>query len=302
MLDEKNPKELDAAFQNTILGCQHVVDNLLREFFEHPPRVEVRLIENPTLNASAAGEDDLYVVKIHSGIIPRLLRPFADCLANGCIAAVKDRSRLHLWLLNVAIEFLIFHEVGHVVLGHLEYCETLELFEFRDDTPHQTEAMDLQALELMADEFAIAGVRFTRFSGRYVDDCGIPEFSDPSIREHAYLFAIGLLFLVLTPPKDFASLTSTTHPHPEFRNMQTWALLYTDRQAPDEALASRVTADLACMPKVLGIPDKAFLGTIWSVDRDKPVPPGVLQKIEQIFEQSTRALQRMRPTMDMYGM
>lgn len=283
-------------------GCQLVVDNVLRQFFRHPHGVEVRLIEDRTLNAYAAREDALYVIGIHSGIIPRLLEPFAECLANNCIAAVKDRSRLNLWLLNVAIEFLIFHEMRHIVLGHLEYCETLELFEFRDDTPIQTNTMDLHALELMADEFAIAAVRFTRFSGQYFDDCGIPEFSDPSIYQHAYLFAIGMLFLVLTAPKDFASLTSTDHPHPEFRNMVTWALLYMDRQAPDQALASRVIADLARMPEALGIPNEAFVGTIWSVDKDKPVPPDIIRKMKQIFEQSTRAVERMRARMDMYGM
>ena len=299
MLNEKNSKEA-AAFSKTIFGCQRVVDNLLREFFKSPRRVEVRPLEKPTLNACAAREDDLYVIEIHDGAFSRLLETFAACLSQNCIAAVKDRSRLHLWLLNVAIEFLIFHEVGHIVLGHLEYCDTLELIEFRDETPSQKQALDLQALELMADEFAVTAVRFTRFSGHYVDDCGLPEFSDPSIYEHAYLFAIGLLFLVLTPAKDFASLTTTSHPHPEFRNSMTWALLYIDREAPDPELASRVTADLACMPRVLGIPDEAFLGTIWSVDRDKPVPANVLRKMKQIFEQSTFSLQRMRPTMDVY--
>jgi hypothetical protein len=56
------------------------------------------------------------------------------------------------------------------------------------------------------------------------------------------------------------------------------------------------------MPEALAIPNEAFVGTIWSVDKDKLVPPDIIRKMKQIFEQSTRAVQRMRATMDMYGM
>jgi hypothetical protein len=294
------PEELTEAYAETIRSCQALVDLLLRDFSLGPKRVEVRFVEDWSLNAFAGKDVGDYVIGIQAGIIPKLLGPITAALSMGCLASVKDRDRLALWILNAAVEFLVFHELGHISLGHVTYHEAARKRGPGAANPMKLSAPDEQALELMADEFAITATAATRFDPQYVDETALPEFSDVTIKYHAYLFAIGLIFLIVTPREAFPSFSATRHPHPEFRTIVAWARLFTKVPPPPQGLDEQVRADLARMPKILGIPDDAFVGLCWSDDPGRQVSNGAYRKLVEMFEQHGRAVQRMRPIMDRY--
>jgi hypothetical protein len=301
------PKELTTAFAATIRALQGVVESYLKDLAELtdfrpvPKGVRVRLVEDDwTLNAYAEKQDGGYVIGIHAGIIPHLLRPVTAALSLGCISEVRDRNELARWLLNAAIDFLIFHELGHIALAHLDYFEQARRSELSGENAAGDDVNDQVAIELMADEFAVAAVANRRLSGRYDDRSDIPEFSDAVVYDHALLFAIGLLFLVMTPREALTTFAATTHPHPEFRLGVVFALLYEGRSAPDPDVSRKVIADLAKMPSILGIPAESYVGTYWYNDPSRQVDMNAFNRLRMMFEQYTIAVKRMRPKLDLF--
>jgi len=155
-------------------------------------------------------------------------------------------------------------------------------------------------MELMADEFAVGAVANRRLSGRYDDRSDIPEFSDAVVYDHALLFAIGLLFLVMTPREALTTFAATTHPHPEFRLGVVFALLYEGRSTPDPDVSRKVIADLAKMPSILGIPADSYVGIYWRNEPDRPVDMNAFDRLRMMFEQYTIAVKRMRPKINLF--
>ena len=309
MLDDMDQwNELTSAYAATIRNSQAVVESYLTYLEEYtdfrpvPKCVRVQLVEDWSLNAYAEKTDDGYIIGINAGIIPQLLGPVRAGLLLGCISEVRDRSELERWLMNVAIDFLIFHELGHIALAHLDYFEQARRSELSSGDEIGEDMYDQIALELMADEFAIAAVANRRLSDLYDDRSDSPEFLDRPVYDHVYdhalLFALGVLFLVMTPRETFTTFAETTHPHPEFRLGIVFGLLYEGRSTPGPDVSRKVQADLARVPAVLGIPPESYVGIYWHSDPNKLVDRNAFERLKLMFEQYTVAMKRMRPKLN----
>jgi hypothetical protein len=300
------PEDLLQAYRDTICNVQNIVESYLRYLSERtdfrpvPESVRVRLEENDwTFNAYAEKANHGYIIGINAGVIIELLKPITAVLGLGCIPEVIDRGGLARSLANTAIEFLIFHELGHIALAHLDYLERTEWNELDAERTHQS-GLDQVAIELMADEFAVAALANRYFSPGYATLSGIPEFSDPVVYGNALVLAIGLLFLVMTARKRFNSFIATTHPHPEMRLAIVFALLYQGRSAPDPNVSRRAISNLARLPAILHIPTDSFVGVYWCDHPQRKVDVGAFNMSKMMFEQSAAAVKQMRRKIDLF--
>jgi hypothetical protein len=208
--------------------------------------LEINIVDNPDLNAFAtkrAGSDCIYIFRgalesIYGNLLGLFSTPAflpgigdvacevgpANALPGGFpsvpllrnvgkleqgLYSPKDKIRLILAeaMAEVAFEFLICHEIGHIVGGHLELCQansgssTISEFAQAD-----TEAGDWNlrhVLECDADAFAGHVTAWVQTENTVADAfCSAmnwPERQSTELALLTYLTSIGVLFRLLSP-------------------------------------------------------------------------------------------------------
>ncbi len=141
-----------------------------------------------------------------------------------CLPADEERIAAAMMLADIALEFIIYHEVGHVLGGHLELSSRrLGRAKMSEaNTPVEVRNMVLsQVLELDADLFAahVDGI-VTFWQGTH--ESWSETFCWPGVSSRdaaimAYAFAIGVLFRVLERDGDLPASMGDSHPHPAVR-------------------------------------------------------------------------------------
>ena len=157
-------------------------------------------------------------------------------MADGIAEPRRDLAQ-SLWMQATA--FLMFHEVGHIVMGHFDYMKTrrgtISLAEFGEKWPgiRSSDPFVKHAFELEADRFAIAKM----FEGFFARDkeqkvrlsapgfIAMTQMSQQS-RYRLWFTTMGVLFLLLEAHRQRASspgaslmqlFTLPSHPTPAFR-------------------------------------------------------------------------------------
>jgi hypothetical protein len=195
-------------------GCRRDIEEI-REGRPDLPEVYFDFINNSSLNACAAKMDGKYFIGIHIGTFFLLSDLFLRMLSNKNVLSEfgdtshesdskkifnaqitdttilflakdpnesispKDPVRLNLaqLLTSFAIKFLVMHEYGHIIFGHLDYLES------KTKVSHWTEIEDetlklkslspitSQTLEMDADSYAVLrGVRQIIFLSGNIDN------------------------------------------------------------------------------------------------------------------------------------
>ncbi len=129
-------------------------------------------------------------------------------------------------LADLALEFLVYHEIGHIVGGHLEIPQGNQrlptISEFKQATDDTDDHTLRHVLECDADAFACditSGVHTNHEMATLVRD--LVNASQWESRDFAlltYLMAIGILFRVLHPHAGAnVNRGKSSHPHPAVR-------------------------------------------------------------------------------------
>lgn len=155
-----------------------------------------------------------------------LLKSVSDADRNTPLFLPKAQTRVTLAnvLADLALEFLIYHEIGHVVGGHLEIPRNggrvSAISEFQQ--PAKTDSLTLQhVLELDADAFAChatSSIHNHDQMAKLLHDLFSPEQEPHDFALHTYLSSIGILFRVLFPTAPrVPTARKSSHPHPGVR-------------------------------------------------------------------------------------
>jgi hypothetical protein len=123
---------------------------------------------------------------------------------------------------SIALEFLVVHEVGHVVGGHLEIERTTSIREYEGgDGASDSHALD-RVLECDADAFACHAtgsiVTHPKMATAIQDIVKVTHWPDSQVANVIYFTAIAVLFRVLYPraPANIGP-QNQSHPHPAIR-------------------------------------------------------------------------------------
>lgn len=150
-----------------------------------------------------------------------------DELVEFCLPVDQRRSTFAMHLSSIALHFLLYHEIGHVVAGHLELREQQgcagAISEFGTPAPRNGTAPPLHVLECDADAFAAYFESFIDLHprsdglGKEIFDWEAVPGKDAGFIAHAV--AISILFRMLGND-GFApeSLDPRTHPPPAVRS------------------------------------------------------------------------------------
>jgi hypothetical protein len=154
------------------------------------------------------------------------------------------RQTVAMMLASIALEFLVFHEVGHVVAGHLEIESTGSIREYECGEAHiNSHALD-RVLECDADAFAchLTGgvVTGPKMADTIQEIVTVTHWPAARLSNVMYFAAVGVLFRILYPlaPANIGPQIYS-HPHPAIRAAVVSAcssarLLHDGQLSPDE--------------------------------------------------------------------
>ncbi|KAF6563652.1 hypothetical protein G9G63_13040 [Paenibacillus sp. EKM202P] len=225
--------------------------NYINEHYPFPNGLVFEYVEKFSINGSASYEKNKSVISLNVGTILRIYTLFYNILSNFSIIESLDHlSKDHINIQNIytyndesipysynysyplnreriiiaeymamfAIKFIINHEAGHHINGHLGYIHSITSLKMidpiREDYSNIIPTLDLQTIEMDADAFAIAQLVRTlllttqdKFISNYIDDFAT------FIR--MFVSSIHLLFLLMdqgTPKSIFNTHTSNYLP------------------------------------------------------------------------------------------
>jgi hypothetical protein len=140
----------------------------------------------------------------------------------------NDQTRMTVAqiLADLALEFLVYHEIGHIVGGHLEILQgnqrLASISEFEQAIDNPADYAFRHVLECDADAFAChvtSGVHTNDKMAALVRDLvNASKWHSKDFALLTYLMAIGILFRVLHPHATAnISESKSSHPHPAVR-------------------------------------------------------------------------------------
>lgn len=132
-----------------------------------------------------------------------------------------NRKAFAAYLSTFALDFLFFHEIGHIINRHIEYdlARGNQIIHEAVSQSSLSTSLDDRALELNADSFAV-GITLQPWLD---DELPIGQdkeniFSTPDEALVAWTLACGFLFLLFDPhPHTVSAYSNCTHPHPAVR-------------------------------------------------------------------------------------
>jgi hypothetical protein len=138
----------------------------------------------------------------------------------------QGRMTVALILAELAFEFLIFHEIGHIVGGHLEILQIRQnmraISEFEYTLGNTSDYLLRQTLECDADAFACHVTSFVHNHDKMAEHLyklvNPPKWKSKEFAILTYLIGVGVLFRSLYPkaPARIVQCNSF-HPHPAVR-------------------------------------------------------------------------------------
>jgi hypothetical protein len=223
----------------------------------------VLIVDNPRLNAIANCSGDSDCIYIFRGVLEKLygnllglltIPEFLPWLGNtngetarpiipadgftaiplllsaseaaGPILFPSDEKRrmVAICLAELGLEFLIYHELGHVVGGHLEISKDglLPISEFAQSVPKSNDCHLSHVLEWDADAFACfitSPIHTDAKLAEILCDAIRPNYREPKdFAVLTYLVAIGMIFRLLDPNRQRKiKECESSHPHPAIR-------------------------------------------------------------------------------------
>lgn len=138
----------------------------------------------------------------------------------------QTRMTVALILAELAFEFLIFHEIGHIVGGHLEILRINQnvttISEFEHAVNNSDNCTLNQVLECDADAFACHVTSWIHSQDKMAkltrDVVNTSKWSSKVFALLTYLMGVGVLFRILYPKAPIKiSQCNSSHPHPAVR-------------------------------------------------------------------------------------
>jgi hypothetical protein len=277
-----------------LLADGHVLYDSLCAQMPAPSReksLAIEIINDVELNAQAANRDDGYVIRINRGAIqhafgtalglfccPRFLPSVRNAAAevepklgthgfppipltgqdNDTIVLVPQdgvRATIAHLIADVAVYFLLYHEIGHIVGGHLEalnaaYGSTSSISEFGSPVWSQEDISLLHAFECDADAFACyvsSNVLSAKVMAEEVR--GLMQTDARPSEDCAFitiLTAVSVLFRMLYPTAPATiGVAQGTHPHPAVRDFVVGCCILTRGLTEDQLSVAKLD-DLLC--------------------------------------------------------
>ena len=164
-----------------------------------------------------------------------------------------------------AISFIIFHELAHIVKGHLSFIESAtgvcEIIEIAGGQSDCLNPIVRQAIEVDADQWAAEQVLKHFVFGEH------SLFSSDESRIKAIVFSLGLVLLVFgRRTLDLGDYTRSNHPHPNIRYLWTMGYLTqpllkitSQNKATILQIISETTNELNTIASILGEGKIAFI-------------------------------------------
>ncbi len=199
--------------------------------FEHIYGCIHGLLSTPTFFPAIGNiRNEVRPQNLPGGRFPRLplLRNASDADQRIPLFFPKDQARMMVAdvLATLSLEFVIFHEIGHIVGGHLEIprngraLSTISEFQYAINEP--SDSTFQQVLECDADAFACHATSWIHTQEKMAvvmrDILNASAWQPKDFALLTYLFAVGVLFCVLNPsaPRKIDACKSS-HPHPAVR-------------------------------------------------------------------------------------
>lgn len=216
------------------------------------PLPKLYVINSTTINAGVTKKNGTYYIGVNIGTIllirnlfyrimssPNVLKKYGNALIEninkvnskdliriyentGELKTVfpKDQTRAIIadYMINITLTYLLRHEFGHIVNGHLDYCQKAKgLFNIAEKDKPSDDPRFSQTLEMDADSYATNEAIFDilKFSGKSIES--MPKELEVFIdrKEHLFLhiFCIYASFRLLSSPLNNINKAKTyTHP------------------------------------------------------------------------------------------
>jgi hypothetical protein len=165
-------------------------------------------------------------------LAPPLLPALGDIASAGGITFPRDYARKEYCkrLTFLASGFLVFHELGHIVNGHVDWLANRRhapvIAELRWMPGSVEESIELQALELDADAFAFSQVESLSHQWAENGACKLPHLQTYEEHLFAGLFAAFSFFRLFgDEPLTGADLYKSSHPPIRARLGNVWDVL-----------------------------------------------------------------------------
>jgi hypothetical protein len=247
-------------------GAVYNISFFFRVILTHPdilpkygdPSQEVRWYEN------LASCDWRMPLPIIIRSIPHISRPKTEWPCDPL------RKNLAQQLATFAIDFLFFHEMGHLVNRHIDYVRDRYGCDFEELNARggRYRSPDFRALELAADSFAVGEIAsIGLFRDRLPKAKGkVNTFISPSEALRVWTLAVGFLFLLFDPyPLGLEDYSSSSHPHPAVRLRNVVMTSMAIAQQASSTVSRRTDRYW-----------KRALGDIWSICHTLQMPAAVL--------------------------
>jgi hypothetical protein len=205
---------------------------IFRGTFEHLYGATLGLLSTPTfLPCIGKVTDEVLPQSLPDDSFPPvpLLRDCSEADASTHLFFPNDQTRTTVAVLmaDLALRFLMFHEIGHVVGGHFEMqragAEVRAITEFQCDPGDRGDVPLAQIRECDADAFACHATASIHIHDRAAallsELLGGGESQSNNYALLTYVAAVGVLFRVLYPtaPRKISECKSS-HPHPAVRS------------------------------------------------------------------------------------
>ncbi|WP_242309242.1 hypothetical protein [Bacillus cereus group sp. BfR-BA-01524] len=234
----------------------------IREMRPHFPSTHIDFINNPTFNACAFKQEDMYFIGINIGVVQVLEKLFNYIMAHpnlmvgigdasheleqdiGSSLIVTNHDYLRLFsnydteisspvneerrsfaktLCAYALEFLILHEYGHIVSGHVDYFQNKRSSSFIFElNSREKSGLFMQTLEMDADSYATTRCAqrmiyiHTQLKGFY-NKLGVPSISFREYFKQRYYSIYFVFRLFGEVDYDLSALEENSHPASGFR-------------------------------------------------------------------------------------
>ena len=252
------------SLSNFLISCRKIGLDIIDELKRNNPQlpdIHIDFIDNNSFNACAFKKDNIYFIGINTNTFFILYLFFSYILSfpeilsnignsenetapknvnlNYIKEPIKPKDKLRQayseGLIYFAVQFLICHELGHILNGHIDLIEKWTDIPFISEMvsyDKESKFLDSQTLELDADCYA-ANIGIKSIIGRYEDKMNLNKDIQPyfnSLEDALFLwtFSIYTLFRFLgNTVYDFNKLENYRHPYPGFRQEYILALIPT---------------------------------------------------------------------------
>ena len=122
--------------------------------------IHVYCMDDDTVNAFCFITNQHYYIGINSGVYIKLIentQVLSECIIDkGYLNfTINDSTELQVMLWTFAFKMILSHEYMHIILGHYDWsCKTRSFLWEHSDNADMDKYCQLQALEMLADEFA----------------------------------------------------------------------------------------------------------------------------------------------------